>query len=655
MSASATGDHTTLTRISNPTVLLAARIVVIVIGLLSLVSFVSVNSAALQVAQNLPPETQIGLEQVGVSLTLYTAIIVGLRVIFGIIGLVVGGFILLRRSDDRMSLLTAVFLMTFSSAFLSISTEAYLEYTTPLTGAIGVITSLIGWSLIEVIFVLFPDGKVAFRWLYIPIILQITLASLYNLAPDNAFHPIHWSPLVLALLIVSEIIGAGISMVWKFRHTMTPAQRQQTKWPAMGGFISAVVYVTSFFVPVIFPQVATDPGAKVVFELYTAVVSFGLIAFPLSLAFAILHYRLWDIDLMVNRSLVYSVILGLILVVFFVVSLVVQTVMGSQQIGISLVISVIIAALAFNPARHMVQNLVDRHIYHLNFDLNQLAAAQKLPDIQNPGALSGRKLGEYEVLDVIGKGGMGEVYKGQSNGKTFALKILPDDLAVQEDFRKRFEREGQALTGLHHPNIVKIYGSGASDGIAYLAMEYVDGQELGRKIKSEGALSMEDTSDILRGLADALDYAHEQGLVHRDIKPSNVMIRKSSDGETWDAVLMDFGVAKMKEAQTGLTGTGAIGTIDYMAPEQITAAREVDQRADIYALGAMVYEMLTGERPFKGSAAQILFAHLQQPPPDPRDVRENVPREMARAVMQAMAKKPEERFATAGEFASALG
>src|SRR5215813_9601316 len=133
------------------------------------------------------------------------------------------------------------------------------------------------------------------------------------------------------------------------------------------------------------------------------------------------------------------------------------------------------------------------------------------------------------------------------------------------------------------------------------------------------------------------------------------MLRRSKDGETWEGVLMDFGIAKIREAQTGLTGTGAIGTIDYMAPEQIMSAREVDRRADIYALGVMVYEMLTGEKPFKGSAAQIMFAHLQQPPPDPRDANDDLPREIARVVMKAMAKKPDDRFATAGEFAAALG
>src|SRR5262249_55537197 len=155
----------------------------------------------------------------------------------------------------------------------------------------------------------------------------------------------------------------------------------------------------------------------------------------------------------------------------------------------------------------------------------------------------------------------------------------------QDEFRQRFQRESQTLTTLHHPHIVKMLGSGVSDGIAYLAMEYIKGDDLSRRLKEEGALPTNVTRDILTGLAAALDYAHEQGFVHRDIKPSNVMLRRSQDGETWEGVLMDFGIAKVREAQSGLTNTGAIGTIEYMAPEQIISAKTVDRRADVYALG----------------------------------------------------------------------
>jgi serine/threonine-protein kinase len=166
--------------------------------------------------------------------------------------------------------------------------------------------------------------------------------------------------------------------------------------------------------------------------------------------------------------------------------------------------------------------------------------------------------------------------------------------------------------------------------------------------------SPEDLNDIMSGLTAALDYAHEKGFVHRDVKPSNVMLCLNEDEETYRAILMDFGVAKIQDAETDLTGTDAVGTIDYMAPEQIEVSHAVDCRADIYALGVTLYEILTGEKPFKGSPAQVLFSHLQQPAPDPRKLNGDIPRHIARAIMKAMAKTPDARFRSAGALAAAL-
>jgi serine/threonine-protein kinase len=255
---------------------------------------------------------------------------------------------------------------------------------------------------------------------------------------------------------------------------------------------------------------------------------------------------------------------------------------------------------------------------------------------------------------------MGEVYKGVGivDKQTAAIKVLPANLAEEAEFRKRFEHEGKTLSQLHHPNIVKLYEWGNSDGVYYLAMEHIEGEELADIIKASQQakpLDYEDIREWVNNVAAALDYAHTRGLVHRDLKPSNIMIRLKADQEIHEAILMDFGVARLDDGSTRLTGTGTIGTIDYMAPEQVMAAREVDHRADIYALGLVLYEMLTGERAFKGSPAQVIFAHLQQPAPDPRDVREDVPRSMAKATLKALEKKPEDRFQSAGELAAALG
>jgi len=182
-----------------------------------------------------------------------------------------------------------------------------------------------------------------------------------------------------------------------------------------------------------------------------------------------------------------------------------------------------------------------------------------------------------------------------------------------------------------------------------LIIDFIEGQDLSNLLKIEGRLNEAASIRIMGEICDALEAAHQKGFIHRDLKPSNIMIRPNGE-----AVLMDFGLTKMADTSASLTGTGAIGTIDYMAPEQITSAAEVDHRADIYALGVTLYEMLTNEKPFKGGPAQVMFAHLQQPAPNPCDVNEAIPWSMARAIMQAMEKNPDARFQSVREFAQAL-
>jgi serine/threonine-protein kinase len=585
--------------------------------------------------------------------TFYSIFVIALVAIFGVASYRVAAMILSRRSKDRVGLLMAIFLLAFAPTIGLVSGVPIPEMH-PLLPWARAFTVWLGWGLIISVFMVFPDGKIPFRLLFIPMLIQVVVSGLWSFAHDAAFSPPHWPSWLLGSIVLFEIVACLYCVGWKYRHTLTPAQRQQAKWPAIGVTIASFIYVTIFFIPIKFPQVQTDAGLALLYNLYGLVATFTFILIPMTIAFAILHYRLWTTDLIINLSLVYSAATIAILVLFFVITFVLQSILGNQQIAIALLISAIIAVLAFNPVRKLARQLVDAYVYRLNFSLAEVAAGEIEPEIKNPGALSGKQLNDYHVLNVLGKGGMGEVYQGQGNGKKVALKILPNELFEQEEFRKRFQREAQALAQLSHPNIVKLYSAGECDGISYIALEYIEGHDLSDYIRRRGKLSLNETSSLLRDCAAALDYAHQHGLVHRDIKPSNILLRVKTDRQTPEAVLTDFGVAKIQNAHTALTSTGTIGTIDYMAPEQIMVAREVDHRADIYALGIVIYEMLAGERPFKGGPGQVLFSHLQQPPPDLREIIGDIPRDVAYTVKRAMAKSVEDRFQTAGEFASSF-
>ncbi|MBI5368344.1 MAG: serine/threonine protein kinase, partial [Planctomycetes bacterium] len=216
-----------------------------------------------------------------------------------------------------------------------------------------------------------------------------------------------------------------------------------------------------------------------------------------------------------------------------------------------------------------------------------------------PPLAPGEFLGPYRVLEQIGQGGMGAVYKAvqTSLDRVVALKVLPPAFAADSDFVRRFDREAKALAGLNHPNIVAVYDLGRARDLYYFAMEHVDGTSLRARLARRD-LDAATTLRLLPALCDALAYAHGEGVIHRDIKPENILIDRRGRVK-----IADFGLARIAgcDAPTdaGITRTGVVmGTLDYMAPEQRLGTRDVDQRADIYALGVVLYEMLTGELPY---------------------------------------------------------
>ncbi len=281
-------------------------------------------------------------------------------------------------------------------------------------------------------------------------------------------------------------------------------------------------------------------------------------------------------------------------------------------------------------------------------------AQQTPPAAPRTGALP-KQFGAYEVQELLGRGGMAEVYKGRHTrlDRIVAIKILPASLATDPDFRARFEREARAVAALRHEHIVQVFDFGEADGTYYMAMEFINGKDLSHLLKELKVMPPPQALPLLHDIASALDYAHAQGLVHRDVKPNNVLLDLTAEG-TMRAVLSDFGIVRLASHQTGLTQTSLVGTLDYMAPEQIHSAGQVSPHADIYSLGVMTYQMLTGQLPFSGDVSTVMLGHLHHPVPDARIINPQLTFEQSEAIKRAMAKDPAERFATASHFIEAL-
>lgn len=266
----------------------------------------------------------------------------------------------------------------------------------------------------------------------------------------------------------------------------------------------------------------------------------------------------------------------------------------------------------------------------------------------------GDEFAGYRIERRLGRGGMGVLYLAIEPGleRRVALKLIAPEAAADEVFARRFAEESKIAASIEHPNVVPIYAAGEEDGIPYIAMRYVAGSDLGRRLAREGRLEPAAAAALIAQVGSGLDAIHAAGLVHRDVKPANVLLGETG-GED-HAYITDFGVARNVSTESGLTQTGRfVGTLDYVAPEQISGGT-VDARADVYALGCLLFKLLTGEVPYPrdGEAAR-LYAHLNDPPPAPSLQATAVPMALDDVAIRAMSKTPEDRYPSAGDLGRA--
>ncbi|VAW41997.1 Serine/threonine protein kinase, partial [hydrothermal vent metagenome] len=280
--------------------------------------------------------------------------------------------------------------------------------------------------------------------------------------------------------------------------------------------------------------------------------------------------------------------------------------------------------------------------------------------------LIGKQIDQYQIEALLGEGGMGAVYLAQdvNLARPVALKIMHRQYASQPEFQERFLQEAQASARLNHPNIVAIYNFSSTQSYLTIVMEYVRGLSLGAYIKQlaqrRQVMELSESLNIIAQVADALGYAHRQGVVHRDIKPDNIMITQLEQPSRPDelpirAKVTDFGLAKLLEGGIETQSGTFMGTLPYMSPEQALASASLDGRSDIYSLGVVLYQLATGRLPFDiKTPTDAVMKHMHETPPLPRHIQPGLPMAVQNVIIKALAKQPEDRYQTAESFAAAL-
>jgi tRNA A-37 threonylcarbamoyl transferase component Bud32 len=662
---SSTATNLRLNGISLP----IARGVFVILSLVAVIFFgVGVPLDYNKLAASLSNETLVALGELGMSVGVYasykTGLVVLLAIAFGISGII----IFWNKSDEWLALLVAFTLIGQGvNAYTPLNrVEDIPQLNVPVHFIVSMV--LLGLPLSCY---LFPDGKIQKRWMiYVAGLwfIWLMVSTFWAAFPFSIFSKTARGDLIYEFSLLA-VLGTGIyAQIHRYRNTDSGIKREQLKWIVFGVAVGSLVGIGVNIFGIFFRATNPSVGLSLIENLLTQTLSvIAQFTVPVAVVFSILKYRLYDIELVINRSLIYGLLTVFLVVIFGGILMSLQAVFhaitgNNNPPTIGIVAATVAVFSLFNPTLKASRNFVNKKIFGIDFNFSEVERRNaKLEKAAHLAPYTVANIGEYTNLELIARGGMGEIYKANhpTLNRTLAIKVLSSYFKEDPDFNKRFAREAKMMAQLKHPNIIDIYDYGEQDGLPYIVMEYLTGDTLSQFLKTHTRLALEESLPLLRDLASALDYAHTQGIVHRDIKASNVIIEPLttlSGNRTHRAVLMDFGIARFVTERTRLTMTGdMLGTAEYISPEQIQGETDLDGRADQYSLSVLAYLMITGKKPFeRHNTWAMIKSHLEEPPPDPREII-SMPESAADAIMKAMAKKPEERFASVGEFIDALG
>ena len=582
---------------------------------------------------------------------LWATLITSLDVVRVLAFVGVGMLLIWVRPRDSMAMIAALMLVTFSTGIITSQASLVGEAYPALLTLVVALRTLGDISIVLFGFTI-PLGMFYPRWMriYFIVFCLIVIATQFTSAPITAKNPVQ-NPLSFPVLFGTYTVGTIFGIV-RLRRKLSPEQRQQIKWIMWGLYLALVGFVIASFLIAFDDQLARFIPLLAVNLILEAVLVLAFLPMPISIALSVLRYKLWSIDFVLSRSLVYGTLTLLLLALMGGAAALTSLLLPPQAVGLAMAGVAVLYAAGFWPAQNALRRFIEKRFYGIEIDVNRVkrgeaARARAAAHMEEVGT----GFGGYSLLDLVGKGGMGAVYRASDTGtgNQVALKVMAEGLNDNPSAILRFEREAEALARIQHPNIVRLFDHGTFEGQHYMVLEYINGADLSDMLKERGSLPVSEALALLRDIAAALDTAHGQGIVHRDIKPSNIRIETNGHRR---AVLMDFGIAKIAGVHSQITEAGGlVGTLDYIAPEQIQGSPNIDARADVYSLGVLTYQMLSGELPFKhANAAAMVMAHLMEPPP----LLQSVPLPVGVTVQRAMSKKPEQRFDSAGAFVGNL-
>jgi tRNA A-37 threonylcarbamoyl transferase component Bud32 len=607
--------------------------------------------------------TQFALDQAGVSNLGWAVGLLIPEIILMLVFSSISISLFIQKSKSLNILIVSLVLISWGTTIMNVVDALAIEF--PILETWILFSRAFSWSLVMTLLLIFPNGRLYPKWAkWLLAFWYIWIWSWFffpELPHNIAIHGGLADPFRYTAYLL--LLGIGLStQVRRYRRVSSPNERQQAKWAFFGiGVMFIITFIEeapSALNPALVDQNTAESIIYGLISTWTFVL--GSLAFPFGIAASIQKKRLWKIDYVINRGLVYTLItvfLGLVFFIFYhLLRSLLTAITENQYILVVALTSLLISVSLFPPTRRTLQRLIDRHVYNIFIDYQPRLSRTSSRGFTLLEEKS--QIGDYEIVEMIARGGMAEIFKGRhvTSGREAAVKILLEPFAQHEEFQKRFAHEAKAISQLDHPNIIKLIDYGETREMFYLIMEFVSYQTLATQIKSNAPLSLDYTREIIRQTAQGLDYAHQNGIIHRDIKPSNLLLRPPVGGKkVHQPVITDFGIAKIDGQSRWRQRRGFLGSFGYISPEQIQASDKVDQRTDIYSLGVITFQMLTGHLPFEAvSRAGTLIAHLQQPPPNILAYIPEIPDSIAFAIRKAMAKDPQDRFGRAEQFAEAL-